>query len=113
MKLKTYRKCKEDFFSKNKLHIHLKIYKSKIKDINKIVFDFIDDKFKNVIFNLNDDFENAFAIIITNFTIIFINNDEIIEQKEIEKMTYFINLNYFIIESISKKTSNIKLIFRK
>ena len=98
---------------KNKLHIYFKIYKIKIKDINKIVFDFIDNKFKNVILNLNDDFENAFMIIITNFIIIFINDDEVVEQKEIEEIIYFINFNYFIIESMSKKISNIKLIFKK
>ena len=79
MKFKIYQKCKKVFFLKNKLHAHFKTYKNKIKNINKIVFDFIDDKFKNVIFNLNNDLENAFTIIITNFTIIFINDNEIVE----------------------------------
>ena len=113
MKFKTYRKCKKGFFSKNKLHIHFKIYKNKIKDINKIVFDFVNNKFKNIIFNFNNNLKNAFAIVITNFIIIFINNNEIVEQKKIEKITYFINFDYFIIELISKKASNIKLIFKK
>ena len=98
---------------KNKLHIHFKTCKNKIKNINKIVFDFIDDKLKNVILNLNDNSENAFTIIIINFAIIFINDDKIIEQKKIEKTIYFINLDYFIIKSMSKKTSNIKLTFKK
>ena len=79
MKFKTYQKCKKGFFSRNKLHAHLKTYKNKIKNINKIVFDSADDKFKNIIFNFNDDFESAFAIVITNFTITFINNNEIAE----------------------------------
>ena len=79
MKFKKYRKCKKGFFSKNKLYIHFKICKNKIKNINKIIFDLINDKFKDVIFNFNDDFENAFAIVITNFTITFINDNEIIE----------------------------------
>ena len=79
MKFKTCRKCKEDFFSKNKLYIYFKTCKNKIKGINKIVFDSADDKFKDVIFNFNNDLENAFAIVITNFAIIFIDNNEIVE----------------------------------
>ena len=113
MKFKICRKCKKGFFSKNKLYAHFKICKNKIKNINKIVSDPVNDKFKNVIFNFNDDFENAFAIIITNSIIIFINNNEIVEQKKIKKIIYFINFDYFIIELMSKKTSNIRLIFKK
>lgn len=50
-----------------------------------------------------------------NFVIIFINenNFNINEQYKIEKITYFINFNYFIIKSMSKKTSNTKLVFKK
>ena len=79
MKFKICRKCKKGFFSKNKLYAHLKTYKSKIKSINKIVFDPINDKLKDIIFNFNDDLGNAFAIIIMNFIIIFINDDEVVE----------------------------------
>ena len=59
MKSRTYRKCKEDFFSKNKLHSHLKICKNKIKNINRII-----------------DFQEAFIMIIINFMIIFIKKNE-------------------------------------
>ena len=99
MKFKTCRKCKEDFFSKNKLYIYFKAYKRKNKNINKIVFNT----------------KIALIIFIIKITIIFINNNEIInnEQKKIEKTTYFINFECFIIKLISKKISNIKLVFRK
>ena len=115
IKFKTCRKYKKDFFLRNKLHAYFKTYKDKIKDINKIVFNLAMTLLKNVNFNFNDNLENVFIIIITNFAIIFINNDEIIidEQKKIEKTTYFVNLDYFIIESMSKKISNIELIFKK
>ena len=65
------------------MHIHLKTYKDKIKYINKIVFNSASDEFENIIHNFNNNLENAFIIIITNFTIIFINNNKIIinEQK--------------------------------
>ena len=98
MKSKIYRKCKKDFFSENKLHSHLKVYKNKIKNINRII-----------------DFQKTFVTIIINFTIIFVKENEhnINEQKKIEKTTYFVNSDYFIIESISEKISNIKLVFRK
>ena len=98
MKSKTCRKCKEDFFSKNKLHFHLKICKSKIKNINRII-----------------DFQEAFVTIIIDFTIILIKKNEynINEQKKVEETTYFVNSDYFIIELISEKTSNIGLVFRK
>ena len=98
MKSRIYRKCKKDFFSKNKLHFYLKIYKNKIKNINRII-----------------DFQKALIIIIIDFTITFIKKNEynINEQKKIEDTTYFVNSDYLIIESISKKTSNIKLAFRK
>ena len=98
MKSKIYRKCKEGFSSKNKLHFYLKICKDKIKNINRII-----------------NFQKAFVTIIIKFTIIFIkkNKYNINEQKKIEKTTYFVNSNCFIIELISKKTSNTKLAFRK
>ena len=113
IKFKTCRKYKKDFFSKNKLHIHFKVYKNKIKNINKIIFNLVIDDFKNVIFN--DNSRIAFIIFIIKITIIFINNNEIInnEQKNIEKTIYFVNFDYFIIKLISKKTLNIKLVFRK
>ena len=112
MKFKTYRKCKKCFFLKNKLHIYFKTCKDKIKDINKIVFNLVIDDFKNVIFNNNS--KTAFVIFITKIMIIFINNKIINdEQKKIKKTIYFVNLDYFIIKSISKKTSNIKFVFRK
>ena len=115
MKFKIYRKCKKSFFSRNKLYIHFKSCKIKIKNINKIVFDFADDEFKDVVYNFNNNSKNAFVIVIANFTIIFINNNEVVinEQKKIEEITYFVNFDYFIIELISEKTSNIRLIFRK
>ena len=98
MKSKTYRKCKEGFSSKNKLHFHLKIYKNKIKDINRITGS-----------------QEAFIIIIINFMIIFVKKNEhnINEQKKIEKTTYFVNSDCFIIKLISEKTSNTGLAFRK
>ena len=113
------RKCKKDFFSGNKLYIHLKICKNKIKDINKIVFNLVIDNLnviddlKNVIFNNN--LKIAFIIFVTKITIIFINDNEIVnnEQEIIEKTIYFVNLDYFIIKLISKKTSNTKLVFKK
>ena len=113
IKFKTCRKCKKDFPSKNKLHIYLKTYKNKINNINKIVFNLVINDLKNIIFI--DNLKIAFAILITKIMIIFINDNEIInnEQKEIEGTIYFINFEYFIIESISKKTSNIKLAFKK
>ena len=54
-------------------------------------------------------------MIIIDFTIIFVKKNEhnINEQKKIEKMTYFINFDCFIIELVSKKVSNTKLAFRK
>ena len=76
MKFKICRKCKKDFSSKNKLYIYFKIYKNKIKNINKIVFNFIIDDLKSVI--LNDNLEIIFIIIVINITIIFVNNNEII-----------------------------------
>ena len=95
------------------MYAYFKTYKNKIKNINKIVFDFVNDKFKNIIFNFNDNLKNAFAIIIINSAITFINNNEIVEQKEIEETIYFVNFDYFIIELMSKKISNIELIFKK
>ena len=76
MKFKICRKCKKDFSSKNKSYIYFKIYKNKIKNINKIVFNFIIDDLKSVI--LNDNLEIIFIIIVINITIIFVNNNEII-----------------------------------
>ena len=54
-------------------------------------------------------------MIIINFIITLIKENEhnINEQKKIEKTTYFVNSNCFIIESISEKTSNIEFVFRK
>ena len=98
MKSRIYRKCKKGFFSKNKLHSHLKICKNKIKNINR-----------------NIDSQKALVTIIINFIITLIKENEhnINEQKKVEETTYFVNLNCSIIELISKKTSNIKLVFRK
>ena len=98
MKSRTYRRYKKDFFLKNKLHSYLKIYKNKIKNINRII-----------------DSQKALITIIINFTIIFIKENEhnINEQKKIEETTYFVNPDYLIIESVSEKTSNIKLVFKK
>ena len=98
MKSRIYRKCKEGFFSKNKLHFHLKVCKNKVKNINRII-----------------DSQEALVIIIINFIIILVKENEhnINEQKKIEKTTYFVNSDYPIIELVSKKTSNIELVFRK
>ena len=98
MKSRTYRKCKKGFFSENKLHSHLKIYKDKIKNINRII-----------------NSQKAFVTIIINFTITLVKENEhnINEQKKIEKTTYFVNFDCFIIELISKKTPNTELVFRK
>ena len=98
MKSRIYRKCKKDFSLKNKLHFHLKVCKSKVKNINRIT-----------------DSQKTFIIIIINFIITLIKENEhnINEQKKIEKTTYFVNSDYFIIELISKKASNIELAFRK
>ena len=54
-------------------------------------------------------------MIIINFIITLIRKNEynINKQKKIEDTTYFVNPDYFIIESVSKKTSNIELAFRK
>ena len=59
MKSRTYRKCKKDFSSKNKLHSHLKICKNKIKNINRII-----------------DFQETFITIIINFTITLIKKNK-------------------------------------
>ena len=98
MKSRIYRKCKKGFSSKNKLHFHLKICKGKIKNINRII-----------------NSQKAFITIIINFMIIFVKENEhnINEQKKIENITYFVNFDYFIIELISEKTSNTKLVFKK
>ena len=99
MKFKTYRKCKESFFSRNKLYIYFKAYKKKVKNINKIVFNI----------------KIAFIIFVTKIMIIFVNNNEIInnKQKKIEETIYFVNFECFIIKSISKKISNTKFVFKK
>ena len=65
MKFKMCRKCKESFFLRNKLYIHLKAYKKKVKNINKIVFNM----------------KIVFIIFITEIMIIFINNNEIVNNK--------------------------------
>ena len=103
MKFKTCRKCKEDFFSENKLYAYLKSFKKKIKNVNQIINE------------INKNSQKTLIIIIINFIIILINENEfnINKQKKIKERTYFVNLNYFIIESISKKTLNIKLAFKK
>ena len=59
MKSRIYRKCKEGFFLKNKLHSHLKIYKNKIKNINRII-----------------DSQKALITIIIDFMIIFIKENK-------------------------------------
>ena len=107
------RKCKKSFFSKNKLYIYFKVYKNKIKNINKIVFNFVIDDFKNITFI--DDSKIAFVIFVIKTTIIFISDNEVVnnEQKKIEEIIYFVNLECFIIELISKKTSNIEFAFQK
>ena len=79
MKFKTCRKYKKGFFSKNKLYFYFKIYKNKIKDINKIVFNLIIDDLKNVTFINNP--RITFIILITKITIIFINDNEIINNE--------------------------------
>ena len=79
MKFKTCRKCKKDFFSKNKLYIYFKIYKNKIKNINKIIFNLVINDFKNVIFI--DNSKIAFIIFITKIIIIFVNNNEVVNNE--------------------------------
>ena len=74
MKSRICRKCKKDFSSENKLHFHLKIYKSKVKNINRIT-----------------DSQKTLVTIIINFTITLIKKNEhnINEQKKIEKNDVF------------------------
>ena len=90
MKLRTCRKCKKDFFLKNKLHSHLKICKNKIKNINRIT-----------------DFQEAFVIIIIDFTITLVKENEhnINEQKKIEETTY-------LSEKLSKRKSRVVIDIR-
>ena len=80
------------------MHSHLKVYKNKIKNINRII-----------------DSQKTFITIIIDFMITLVKKDEhnINEQKKIEDTAYFVDSDYFIIELISKKTSNTELAFKK